>query len=147
MKKIILNHPVKKGLLGISLVLVLMAFTSCARKANFQTSVVVPAARGSVKVKKDNNNNHVISINLRDLAEPDRLQPPKKNYVVWMETNDNRTKNLGQVKMSTKFLSKALKGSFKTVSSFKPVKIFITAEDDADIQYPGAFVVISTNNF
>ena len=30
-------------------------FTSCSKKAMFQTSTVVPAARGFVKVSKDNN--------------------------------------------------------------------------------------------
>jgi hypothetical protein len=40
-----------------------------------------------------------------------------------------------------------LKASFETVSSTKPTKIFLTAEDDASIQYPGSQVVISTNNF
>jgi hypothetical protein len=44
-------------------------------------------------------------------------------------------------------MSKQLKGSFKTVSSDKPVKIFITAEDDAAVQYPGTQVVLSTDKF
>lgn len=130
------------------LAFVLLSITSaCSRKANFQTSVVVPAARGSVKVKKDKNHNHQISVNLFNLAEPERLQPPKKTYVVWMVTDENMTKNLGQIHMGTKLFSKTLKGSFTTQSSFKPVKIFITAEDEADIQYPGMFTVLSTNNF
>jgi len=44
-------------------------------------------------------------------------------------------------------MSKQLKGSFKTVSSDKPVQIFITAEDDAGIQYPGTEVILSTEKF
>jgi len=132
---------------GIIAIALLLTVSSCARKAVFQTSTVVPAARGSVKVKKDNNNNHLISVIVIDLAEPDRLQPPMKNYVVWMVTEENSTKNLGQIQTSTKFLSKALKGSFKTVSSFKPVSIFITAENEATIQFPGMYVVLSTSDF
>jgi len=125
----------------------LLTISSCAKKAVFQTSSVVPAARGSIKVKKDNNNNHVITVDVLDLAEPDRLQPPMKSYVVWMVTDENSTKNLGQIETSKKFLSKSLKGSFKTVSSFKPVRIFITAENEATVQYPGMYVVLTTNNF
>jgi hypothetical protein len=132
---------------GIIAIALLLTISSCARKAVFQTSTVVPAARGSVKVKKDNNNNHLISVNIRDLAEPDRLQPPMTTYVVWMVTDENSTKNLGQIQTGTKFLSKSLKGSFKTVSSFKPVRIFITAENEAAIQFPGMYTVLSTNDF
>ncbi|MBC7534343.1 MAG: hypothetical protein H7258_01465 [Ferruginibacter sp.] len=121
--------------------------SSCARKISFQTSSVVPAAQGSVKVTKDKNENYKIKISLINLAEPTRLQPSKSTYVVWMETADNRTKNIGQINSSTGFLSSKLKADFETVSSFKPVKIFITAEDDASIRYPGMQVVLSTNNF
>lgn len=127
--------------------LVLFYFSSCARKINFQSSSIVPAARGDVKVKKDNNNNYSIQISLNNLAEPKRLQPSKNTYVVWMETNDNVTKNIGQINSSTGFLSSKLKASFETVSSTKPTKIFLTAEDDAGIQYPGREIILTTKNF
>jgi hypothetical protein len=127
--------------------LVMVYLSSCARKINFQSSSVVPAARGDVKVKKDNNNNYNIQISLSDLAEPKRLQPSRSTYVVWMETASNTTKNIGQINSSTGFLSGKLKASFETVSSTKPTKIFLTAEDDASIQYPGEQVVLSTNDF
>lgn len=126
---------------------VLFYFSSCTRKINFQGSSVVPAARGEVKVKKDHNNNYRIQVSLNNLAEPGRLQPPKKTYVVWMETGENLTKNIGQINSSTGFLSGKLKASFETVSSTKPTKIFLTSEDDPNVQYPGSQVVLSTNNF
>lgn len=132
---------------GIIVFALLFTISSCSKKHVFQTSTVVPAARGAVKVKKDNNNNYGISVDLLDLAEPDRLQPPMKTYVVWMVTDDNNTKNLGQIETSKKFFSKSLKGSFNTVSSFKPVRVFITAESEAAVQYPGMYVVLTTSDF
>jgi hypothetical protein len=126
---------------------VLLNLSSCARKINFQSSSIVPAARGDVKVKKDNNNNYHIQISLNNLAESKRLDPPKSTYVVWMETADNITKNIGQINSSTGFLSNKLKASFETVSSSKPTRIFITAEDDAGTQYPGSQLVMATRNF
>jgi hypothetical protein len=131
----------------VAAMIVLFFFSSCARKISFQTSSVVPAARGDVKVKKDNNNNYSIQISLNNLAEPKRLEPAKNTYVVWMETSDNVTKNIGQINSSTGFLSNKLKASFETVSSTKPTKIFLTAEDDASIQYPGTQVIMTTNDF
>ena len=138
---------VRNAFIMIAGAMMIFYFSSCARKVNFQTSSVVPAAQGKIKVKKDGNNNYGIKMSISNLAEPERLQPPKKTYVVWMETADNGTKNIGQINSSTGFLSSKLKASFETVSSFNPIKIFITGEDDAAIQYPGMQVILSTNNF
>jgi len=141
-----LNGLTGNILSGIVVIAIIFSFQSCATKINFLNSSVVPGADGFVKVKKDNNNNYAIQIELVNLAEPDRLEPAKKTYVVWMET-DREVKNIGQINSSTSLLSKRLKAAFETVSPVKPTKIFITAEDDATIQYPGSQVVLSTNRF
>lgn len=127
--------------------LLLFLFPSCAKKVNFLTSSVVPAARGSVKVSKDNNKNYNIHIELLNLSEPDRLQPSKKTYVVWMVTDEGETRNIGQLNSSSGFFSKQIKASFKTVSSLKPSKIFISAENDGSVQNPGTQVVLTTRDF
>jgi hypothetical protein len=136
----------RSALVLFSLVL-LSTLNSCAKKVSFQTSTVVPAAEGSVKLTKDNNKNYGIRIYLANLAEPNRLQPSKSSYVVWMETDENSTKNMGQINTSTGFMSNKLKASFETVSPVKPTKIFITAEDDPGVQYPGTQVVLTTESF
>ncbi|MEO6229879.1 MAG: hypothetical protein ABJB11_13860 [Ferruginibacter sp.] len=133
--------------LTIAAAMMLFIFSSCAKKISFQTSTVAPAAQGTVKVNKDGNNNYKVKIAITNLAEPKRLQPAKNTYVVWMETASDGTKNIGQINSSTGFLSSKLKASFEAVSSFKPTKIFLTAEDDAAIQYPGMQVVLSTDRF
>lgn len=137
----------KLGLLALLAMIIVLPFTSCSRKIVFQNSSVVPAAQGTVKVKNDKNKNYVIKVEVSDLADVSRLQPPKKTYVVWMETDQGKTENLGQLLSSSGFMSKQLKGSLETVSSFKPAKIYITAEDDASIQYPGRQLILSTTSF
>lgn len=47
----------RKIVLIIASVMMLFYVSSCARKVSFQTSSVVPAAQGSVKVTKDKNEN------------------------------------------------------------------------------------------
>ena len=121
-------------------------FSSCAKKINFLNSAVAPAARGDVKIKKDGNNNYNIKIQLLDLAESNRLQPPKNTYVVWLESDNSYVKNIGQIKSGINFLAKKLKASFETVSTVKPTRIFITAEDDGSVQYPGTVVVLTTGS-
>ncbi len=128
-------------------ILLLVAFMlpSCARKMSFQTSNVVPAAEGSVKVKKNKNKNYDINLSVIRLADPSRLDPPKKAYIVWMNTAENGTKEVGQLKTSSSLLSKTMKSSLKTSVPFQPTSFFITAEDDADMHSPLGEVILRTN--
>ncbi len=133
---------VKSFLIGTFIIMMIFSMASCSTKALFLTSSVVPAAKGFVKVKTDKNNNYVIQVEISNLAGVERLQPAKQTYVVWMVTDQEVTKNIGRLNSS-----KNLKASFETVSSFKPIKIFITAEEDESMQYPGEQVVLTTSAF
>jgi hypothetical protein len=130
-----------------SILLVMWVASSCTPKLTFLTSTVVPAARGTVKVKMDDNKNHSIDIALTNLAEPERLNPPKKLYMVWMETDQGVVKNLGQIITDSGTFSKTLKANFKAVTTFTPVKVFITAEDDVNTETPSWVVVLTTAKF
>ena len=132
---------------GFLMLIIALSLSACSKKIAFLTSSVVPAARGYVNIKTDKNKNNVIDIHLSELAEVQRLQPARQTYVVWMLTDHDITKNIGQIKSSTSMMNKQLKASFVTVSSFKPIKIFITAEDNADVQYPGSQIVLETDKF
>lgn len=131
----------------ILLAIMVFVISSCAKKVNFQTSAVVPAARGYVKVKKDNNSNYAIKIQLYNLADVKRLESSRKTYVVWMESDEQSSKNIGQINSSAGMLSKTLKASFQSVSPVKPNRIFITSEDDGSTQYPGNEIILSTDKF
>lgn len=129
------------------ILLFMLALPSCAKKIAFLNSSVVPAAEGNVSLKTDKNKNYSLDMHIYNLAEPERLQPPGKIYIVWMETDQNMTKNIGQIKTSTGTFSKGLKATFQTVTSTKPTKIFITAKDDPNTQVPNWKVVLTTSNF
>ncbi len=134
-------------LLLIAAVTLIFPINACAQRVKFSKSEVVPAAEGAVKIRKDKNNNYLIKVNIDNLAAPERLTPPRQAYVLWMVTEENMPKNIGKIKVSTKFLSTKLKASFETVSSIKPRRIFITAENDASVQYTDYEVILTTNNF
>ena len=127
--------------------ILVIALGSCARKIAFNSSPVVPGAEGKVKVDRDKNNNYNIELDINRLAEANKLTPPKSMYVVWMETESNGTKNLGRMNTRNSLFSNNVSSSLKTVSPFKPKRIFVTAEDTETLQYPGSFVVLSTNTF
>jgi len=134
-------------LLLIAAITIIFPMSACAQRVKFSKSITVPAAEGAVKVRKDKNNNYLIKVNIDNLAAPERLTPPRQAYVLWMVTEDNMPKNIGKIKVATKFLSSKLKASFETVSSIKPMRIFITAENDASVQYTDYEVILTTNNF
>ena len=134
-------------LMGILITGMMFPITLSAQKNKFLTSSVVPAAQGFAKVKRDNNKNYVIKVEITDLADVSRLQASKVSYVVWMETDQERTENLGQLDSSSGFLSKQNKASLETVSSYKPTKIYITAEENTNAQYPGDKIIMSTDRF
>jgi hypothetical protein len=140
----ILNNVAKAsrshGLYLVASLLILLS--SCAVKTPFLTSMVIPSARGSVKVDKDKLENYSIDLSVEYLAEAERLSPPKKTYVIWMESDRSTTKNIGQI--NTTKGSNNLKANFKTSSSYEPTRIFISAEDDGLVSYPGNQVVLTT---
>jgi hypothetical protein len=127
----------------IPAVLLLFAL-SCSRKINFVTSEIVPAAEGTISMKRDKNNNYAINVSVKNLATPDRLPEPKTLYVLWIETEGNGIKNLGQLNTSNSLLSSGLSASLKTITAFKPVRFFITGENDASVTQPGNYVVLNT---
>ncbi len=140
-----LYFPSRKIILGLLSVVLISMFAACSNKISFLNSTVVPAARGTVSIKKDHNKNYLINIEIFDLAEVERLEAPNHHYVVWIETSEGLIKNVGQIKSSMEGLfAKTLKASFETVTSFKPDRVFITAEDNADTQYPNTKVVLTT---
>jgi hypothetical protein len=130
----------------IVITLIVICF-GCEKNIPFEESKVVPAAQGNVAIKKDNNNNYAISITISDLAEVKRLQPVKNVYLVWVETEDHSFQNIGQIDSDKGFISSKLKAKFETVTSHKPIKIFITAEDDQNVEQPAKQIILTTKNF
>jgi len=65
-----------------------------------------------------------------------------QTYVVWMVTDRETTENIGRINSSN-----ILNVSFEAVSSFQPIKIFITAEENESTQVPDEKIVLTTDNF
>lgn len=141
------TNLIKISFLAFLSIAIIGTLQSCARKISFLPSSEAPASKGKVKIKKDKNNNYNVEINIEHLAPADQLHPTAKTYVVWIETDQNETKNMGQITSSSSFLSSKLKASFSAVSASKPTRVFITAEDSPSTYYPGSRVILTTKTF
>ena len=122
-----------------SVVLTFILITSCASTVSFPISDLVPAAEISVSKKQDKNNNYTIKVIANNLASAERLDPPKNNYVVWIVTEDNGVKNIGQLSNDN-----AKKVELETATPFNVKEIFITAEEEGNITYPSGVEITRT---
>lgn len=130
-----------KALKSIIFVVVVLFLVSCSSTAKFPTSKVTPAAEITAKKKQDSNKNYVIYVTAENLASADRLSPPKNNYSVWIVTDNDGTKNIGQL-----IVKNAKKATLTATTPFKIREIFITAEDQGSNSYPSG-VEISRTTF
>ena len=122
----------------------LFSLSSSGQKMEFHNTGVAPAAEAHVKIHHDKNKNYAIKLKIFNLAPASDLNPPKKTYVAWMETDHDGLKNIGDFRSKSELLSKAFKGSIETVSAFKPTRFFITAENDGSVSEPGPVVILKT---
>ena len=136
-----------RSLFTLLLVTLVLGLFSCARKIHFENSEIVPTAQGSVKLKKDRNDNYQLEIETLHLANPEKLTPAKKIYIVWAETTSNGTQNLGRLNSKNSFMSKALKSELHATTAYEPTRVFVTAEDEATVSYPSGQVVLTTKTF
>ncbi|WP_460994750.1 hypothetical protein [Spirosoma harenae] len=121
-------------------IITVIGLNACTPKMTFVTSSIVPAASGTVSVKKDKNKNYITNVNVMNLAEPKNLSSPKNTYLVWMESTGNSFKKIGQLMPA----GRALKGNLSATSIDKPNQVFITAENNPDVQYPDGEIVLTT---
>ena len=116
-------------------------FAGCVTTAKFPISTVAPAAVITAKKTIDKDKNYVIELIALNLTSTDRLNPPKNHYNVWIVTEQNDYKNLGQVMNAN-----AKKVVFKTLTPFNPKEIILTAEDEGNRLMP-AGIEIARSSF
>ena len=137
------NVKTKKIFLGFLVVMIMLPFSLYAQKIPFLQSSRAPAADGYVKVKNDRNKNYVIKIRIENLAEIEDMDPAQQTYVVWMDIDGDITKNIGRINSTNK-----LNVFFETVSSSRPIKVYITTEMDENTQEPSINnIILTTGNF
>jgi hypothetical protein len=122
--------------------LLILVTTSCAQTVPFRETPHAPAALGEAKVSIGENNNTRIDLDIRHLAPPQNLTPPKSVYVVWVEAPDGKFANLGQI---TPGRDRSVE--FRAVTPLRVFRIFITAEDRVLAGSPSDQIVLSTDVF
>jgi len=99
-----------------------------------------PAARCTIHLHVGDNGNTELDMKAESLAAPSALTPPKNAYVVWIQPPDGPPQNHGQIT-----IDKSEKAELKTATPYKRFKVFVTAEDQAQIQTPEGPKVLSAD--
>ena len=122
-------------------VFMVVGVAGCGKqKVPLPASMMLPAATGQAKVSKDDNGNTRVNVKVQHFAQPQRLQPPKSVYVVWVETPERDLYNLGQLRIKDN-----LEGEFTGITPFKVFQIVITAENYPTVTTPSSDVVLRTS--
>ena len=129
-----------KTLRNTSLLIIALFLLSCATSKKFPVSSIAPAADISASKKKYNHNNYVVAITAKNLASVDRVAPSKSTYVVWILTDNEGIKNLGQLSIRNARTSK-----LKSLTPFDFSEIFITAEEQGNVTYPQGLEITRVN--
>ena len=88
-----------------------------------------PAARCTIHLHVGDNGNTELDMKAESLAAPSALTPPKNAYVVWIESAGEAPQNHGQISHR-----QDQKAELKTATPYKRFRVFITAEDQAQMQ-------------
>ncbi|MGJ3233575.1 hypothetical protein [Marivirga sp.] len=128
-----------KILKNIAIILSIGLISSCSSTSQFPVSTVVPAATMTAKIKKQGQQNHLVTINASSLASPDRLESPKKIYVIWAVSESGVTRNVGHFNQEN-----AVKATYKASFPYQPVEVFITAEDEEGLCTPQGIEISRT---
>lgn len=133
-----LRNPIAlSALLCSGILLGLLLFPSCKMTATFKDSSVLPNARGTADATHTKDDHFALVVRVEHLAGPEFLTPPKKVYVVWVETKRRGTTNVGVLTIDSNKT-----GTLSTTMAYKPLNVFITAENSAQAFLPEGQIVL-----
>ena len=96
-----------------------------------------PAAEGKVITDNDRNGNTGVEIQVRHMATPQSLTPPKQTYLVWVQPRGKDPELLGALRVNSD-----LQGSLKAATTYKDFDVLITAEDSTKPEMPSSMVIL-----
>jgi hypothetical protein len=113
-----------KAIKKIVSIVTVVLITSCSSTIKFPVSQITPAADITAKSKKQGKSNYLVTIKADNLANSERLNPPKKTYVIWVVSDSGVIRNVGNFAQKN-----AVSATYNASFPYKPIEIFITAEE------------------
>jgi hypothetical protein len=102
-----------------------------SKKVQMMAGTVTPGAQGTISFNTTSNNNVKMDVKVQSLANPSGLTPAENVYVLWIQPPGKAAQNQGEIKVD-----KNQNGEIGAQTSYKRFKIFITAEQNAQVTAP-----------
>ena len=134
-----INFKKMRIIKNLTIIGIVALMISCTSTVKFPISDVTPAADITAKIKKQGAPNYLVTLTANNLAATERLNPPKKIYVIWAVSKAGVTRNVGHFEQIN-----AEKAIYKASFPYKPVEIIITAEDDEGLCMPSGIEISRT---
>jgi hypothetical protein len=119
------------------LVSLLLSTLAWAREDRLINTGAAPAAEGKVITDTDRNGNTGVEVQVKHMATPQSLTPPRQAYLVWVQPRGKDPELLGALRVNEN-----LEGSLKAATPYKDFEILITAEDSVKPESPSSAVIL-----
>lgn len=115
----------------------LLTTAAWGREDKLVNTGTAPAAEGKVITDNDRNGNTGVDVQVKHMATPQSLTPPKQTYLVWVQPRGKDPELLGAIRVND-----GLEGSLKATTTYKDFDILITAEDNMKPEMPSGMVIL-----
>lgn len=115
----------------------LLTLSAWGREDRLTNTGATPAAEGKVITDNDRNGNTGVEVQVKHMASPDALTPPKTAYVVWIQVRGKDPEILGLLRVNAD-----LEGSLRATTPYKDFDIFITAETNPKPDMPSDMSIL-----
>jgi len=115
----------------------LLTAAAWGREDRLTNTGLTPAAMGKVTTDNDRNGNTGVEVEVKHMASPEALTPPKTAYVVWIQPRGKDPEILGLLRVNHE-----LEGSLRATTPYKDFDIFITAEENPKPSSPSGMVIL-----
>ncbi|HEX2329531.1 MAG TPA: hypothetical protein VHN74_12475 [Candidatus Angelobacter sp.] len=126
-----------RKLIILTLISFVLALAAAAREDKLTNTGTTPAAEGKVITGNDRNGNTEVEIQVKHMAAPQSLTPPRQTYLVWVQPRGQAPELLGALRINSD-----LEGSLKASTTYKDFDLLITAEDQLHVDQPSSTVVL-----
>jgi hypothetical protein len=115
-------------------ILSLALLAACAGPYVLESSPDLLAAQGALRVKSTGNGNSKLKLEVKHLAQPEKVSASARTFVVWAVPQNSpgvAAQNLGAFQVDSD-----LEGSIETTTPHHNFEFFVTAEPKGDVGVP-----------